>query len=120
MNKLIMCGILLSMNLVHAESIKSRVHSVEDGILRFENNEKYQLIGDIVTDKFRSPDDAEAALLYWKHKFKNCDSFTRKVSTYSLDQKLPVYELACPSQGISVTYSEGSTFISRINEYEKK
>ena len=88
-------------------------------ILLFEKNEKYQVKNDIVTHGFKDPKGDEKTLIYWKHKFKDCDSETRKISE-TKGHDLPEYELKCPHEGLTVIYTEGSEFVSRVIEHEKK
>lgn len=91
----------------------------EGKVLIFEGNEKYQVKGDIVTHGFKEPKGDQKTLIFWKHKFKDCDTSTKQINVIK-GHELPEFELACPSEGISVIYTEGSEFISRVVEYEKK
>ena len=88
-------------------------------MLVYPENEKFQIQGEVVKYGFKEPKGDEKALLYWKHKFRDCDSTTRKISERK-GHVLPEYELQCPSEGVTVIYTEGSEFISRIVEHEKK
>jgi hypothetical protein len=85
----------------------------------YENNQKYQINGDIVSHGFRSPSGDEKLLLYWKHKFRDCDTKVRKISQDE-SHLAPIYEIKCPSEGLSVIYKEDSEFASRIVENEKQ
>ncbi len=87
-------------------------------ILMYEENEKYQVEGDVVTHGFKDPKGDEKTLLFWKHKFKDCETQTKKISRPK-GHELPEYELKCPSEGLTVIYTEGSEFVSRVIEHEK-
>ncbi|MCM2349781.1 MAG: hypothetical protein NDI69_07155 [Bacteriovoracaceae bacterium] len=102
------------------EPIEEKSIPVKDSkVLVFEGNEKYQVTNDVVTNGFRDPKGNEQTLLYWKHKFSECDTVTSKISG-GTGHELGQYELKCPAQGISVIYSEGSGSVSRVVEHEKK
>lgn len=94
--------------------------SVNDSkVLVYEGNEKFQVKNDIVTHGFKDPKGDEKTILYWKHKFKDCITSTRKISEAS--GHIPAeYELKCPEEGITVIYTDGSEFVSRVIEHEKK
>lgn len=98
---------------------EKKIPVTEGKILLYEGNEKYQVKGDVVTHGFKDPKGDEKTLIFWKHKFKDCDTTIRKINE-TKGHELPEYELACPSEGVSVVYTEGSEFISRVVEYEKK
>jgi len=102
------------------EPIKEMSIPVKAGkVLQYEGNEKYQVKGDIVTHGFKDPKGDEKTLIFWKHKFKDCETQSRKISE-SKGHELPEYELKCPSEGLTVIYTEGSEFVSRVIEHEKK
>ncbi|HXH76756.1 MAG TPA: hypothetical protein VNJ08_17430 [Bacteriovoracaceae bacterium] len=82
-------------------------------LVLYPEDEKYQSEDGIITTKFRNPNASEKILLYWKHKFKLCETKIKKLNAEES-------ELSCKSKGQSVIYSEGSAFISRIVEYESK
>lgn len=88
-------------------------------LLMYQDNEKFQIKNDIVTHGFKDPKGDEKTILYWKHKFRECDTTTKKISEPK-GHELPEYELKCPEEGITVIYTEGSDFISRIVEHEKQ
>jgi hypothetical protein len=93
---------------------------VEDGkILVYDGNEKYQVKGEVVTHGFRDPAGDEKLLLYWKHKFKDCEPVERKLAE-AQGHLPPEYELKCAAEGTSVIYTHGSEFVSRIIYHEKK
>ncbi len=89
------------------------VPTTNEKILRFSNDEKYQTDGKVITVGFKSPDEEEKPLIHWRHLFKNCRTFEKKISPDEI-------ELGCPSAGRSVVYYSGSEFISRVVEYEKQ
>lgn len=93
------------------------VKSVE--IYQYADNEKFQIKDEIVTHGFKDPKGDERTLIYWKHKFKDCDSTSRKISERK-GHEIPEYELKCSSQGLTVIYTEGSEFVSRVVEHEKQ
>lgn len=87
-------------------------------IVHYEDNEKFQVKNEIVTHGFKDPKGDEKNLIFWKHKFKDCQTSNTKIST-PIGHELAEYEFKCPALGITVIYSEGSDFISRIVEHEK-
>jgi hypothetical protein len=92
----------------------SSVDKIQDGkIHHYKNNLKYQTKKNIVVARFRNPEDKEKLLLYWQNEFKDCS--TKIVKRSDLE-----YEYSCPRDGISIFYTDGAEFISRIVEYEKK
>ena len=91
----------------------------EGRVLIYPNNNKFQIKSHIVTHGFKDPVGDEKNLIYWKHKFKNCQTSINKISE-PVSHELPEFELKCPSMGMSVIFREGSEFISRIIEYEKE
>lgn len=92
---------------------------VNSKMLMYQDNEKFQIKNDIVTHGFKDPKGDEKSILYWKHKFRECDTTTKKISEPK-GHELPEYELKCPEEGITVIYTDGSDFISRIVEHEKQ
>lgn len=90
-------------------------------IIKYKNNESFQLRGDVVTNHFTDPSGDEKLVIWWKHKFKSCAFL--KLTTLAQDPKShtpPEIEMACPEQGLSVIYTQGSDLISRVVENEKK
>jgi hypothetical protein len=96
--------------------------AVKDGsMMKFKNNESIQLKGEVVSNRFTNPTGDEKLVMWWKHKFKSCAFL--KLTTLPQDPKAhtqPEVEMACPEEGISVIYTQGSDTISRVVEYEKK
>ena len=88
-------------------------------VFLYEDNQQFQIKNDVVTHGFKDPKGDQKTILYWKHQFRECDTTTRQISSIK-GHELPEYELKCPAQGITVIYTEGSEFVSRIIEHEKK
>jgi hypothetical protein len=106
---------------IKGEPLKEEVVPIEDGkIMVYEDDEKYQLKGDIVVNSFKNPKGDERLVLFWKHKFKNCRTSTRKLPQDIKAHTPPEIELSCPEEGQSVIYTEGSDSVSRVVEYEAK
>jgi hypothetical protein len=106
---------------IKGEPIREDSIPVKDGqLLVFSDEEKYQLSGDVVVHSFRNPKGDESLVIFWKHKFKDCLTTIKKISPLVNSHTPPEIEYACPEQGLTVIYSEGSDSISRILEYEKK
>jgi hypothetical protein len=102
------------------EPLEEKKIPVKDSkILVFPNNETFQVKNDTVTHGFKDPRGDEKSLIYWKHKFRKCEALTTKISEVKRHE-LPEYELKCPEQGKTVVYTEGSDFISRVIQHEKK
>ncbi len=104
------------------DPLSEEVIPVKDGsIMKYSNDEKIQLKGEVVTNRFTNPSGDEKLVMWWKHKFKSCSLL--KSSTLPSDPKAHTskeIEMACPEEGLSVIYTEGSDTISRVVEYEKK
>lgn len=88
-------------------------------ILIYDDNEKYQLDGDVVTHGYKDPKGEQRTLIYWKHHFKDCETQTKTV-TKAQGHSPAELELSCSSEGLKVIYTEGSEYISRVVEYESK
>jgi hypothetical protein len=88
-------------------------------ILIYPDHQKFQLHNDLVTHGFRDPEGDEKNLIYWKHKFKDCNPVTQKISE-PIFHEASEYEFKCHRMGLSVVYKDGSEFIERIIEYEKE
>lgn len=98
-------------------------HSIpnKDGtVLKFKNHETYQLKGDIVVNSFTNPKGNQKLVMWWKHKFKDCLTTKTNLALDPKSHTPPEIEFACPSEGLSVIYTEGSDLISRVVENEKK
>jgi hypothetical protein len=88
-------------------------------IYEYPENEKFQIKNDVVTHGFKDPKGDEKALIFWKHKFKDCVTTTKKIKE-SKGHEVAEYELKCSSEGLTVIFSEGSEFVSRVVEHEKE
>jgi hypothetical protein len=89
-------------------------------ILVYPGDEKYQLKGEVVVNAFKQPKGDQRLLIFWKHRFKDCQTILKKLPHNIRLHTPPEYELSCPAEGISVIYSEGSDTVSRVVEYEKQ
>ncbi len=100
--------------------VEEKAIPVSEGkMLIYEDDEKYQTKNDVVTHGFKEPKGDERSLLYWKHKLKDCDTVIKKISITE-GHVAPEYEFKCLAEGVTVIYTEGSEFISRIIEHDKK
>lgn len=84
----------------------------EASVLFYPNDLRFQVESNIVTTGFRTPHEEEKELLYWQRRFKECETYEKKISPEER-------ELGCPKAGVSVVYVGGSEFVSRVVEYEK-
>jgi hypothetical protein len=104
------------------EPLSEEMIPIPDGkIMQYQDDEKIQLKGEMVTNRFTNPKGDEKLVMWWKHKFKECTGV--KITKLAQDTKShlpPEIEMACPEKGISVIFTEGSGTISRVVEYEKK
>jgi len=99
--------------------LKEEKIPVKEGqVLVFENDEKYQLKGDVVVSSFKAPLGDEQLLIFWKHKFKDCLTISKSLDKIPGSHTPHEMELACPESGQSVIYTQGSDLISRLVEYE--
>jgi hypothetical protein len=104
---------------VKGEPIKEDKIPLKDGqVLVYENDEKYQLKGEVVVSSFKAPQGDEQLLIFWKHKFKDCLTISKALDKIPGAHTPVEMELACPESGISVIYTQGSDLISRVVEYE--
>lgn len=95
------------------QSIETPRPSVE--ILQYEGEQKYQVQNDLVVAGFRNPLKEEKALLYWRHKFKDCKTeFTELTETKT--HLKPEKQLRCASLGINVIYDPNTDQVTRIVE----
>lgn len=103
------------------EPLKEEAIPVDDGkVMVYGDDEKYQLKGDIVVNSFKNPQGDEKLLLFWKHKFKDCKTLSKTLPRDPGAHTPPEIEMSCPSEGVSVIYTEGSDSVSRVVEYEVK
>ena len=97
------------------QPLKEETIPITDGkILNYKNDEKFQVKGDIVVNSFRQPSEEESTLIYWKNKFKDCETEDKvlKAAGHEAAEK----EFICKSMGLRVVYTEGSEFVSRVIE----
>jgi len=88
---------------------------VKDGkIMIYPDDEKFQLKGEEVTHNFRRPREKELSLIYWQHKFKDCQTKTRKLPQDIKGHIAAEMEFSCPDLKTRVIYTEGSGIVSRI------
>ncbi len=103
------------------EPLSEEILPVHDGkIMKYSDDEKIQLKGEIVTNRFTNPRGNEKLVMWWKHKFKDCLTNTQKIASDPNSHTPPEIEFSCPEEGLSVIYTEGSVLISRVVENEKK
>ena len=104
------------------EPLSEEIIPIPDGkVMQYQDDEKIQLKGDLVTNRFSNPKGDEKLVMWWKHKFKDCTSLKLvKLAQDAKSHSPPEIEMACPEDGISVIFTEGSDTISRVVEHEKK
>jgi hypothetical protein len=89
-------------------------------LLSYANGEKYQIQNDIVTFGLKNPKGDERLIIFWKHKFRDCLSTLKQINHQDNSHAAKEFQLSCDEQGLAVTYLEGSDFVQRLIEYEKK
>lgn len=87
-------------------------------VLVYPEDEKFQIENDVVTNHFVNPSEEESTVLFWKHKFKNCE--TRETLLDKDAHGTSEMFFACDQAGQGVVYNAGASHISRMIEYEKK
>ncbi|HLW56567.1 MAG TPA: hypothetical protein VKY27_04225 [Bacteriovoracaceae bacterium] len=103
------------------EPIKEEVIPVDDSkVLHFENNEKYQVKNDIVTNGYLNPVQEQKSLIHWKHAFKDCDVVIQKITEKVNGHEPPEYLMKCDAMGVGVVYVQDSDIVLRVVEYEAK
>jgi hypothetical protein len=86
-------------------------------MLIFDEEKKYQVESGVVVGSFQEPEGDQRNLLFWKHKFKDCQTTDLKTSPNSDGKERT---LKCDEQGTSIVYSEGTGYVIRVVEHEKK
>jgi hypothetical protein len=86
----------------------------------YPGQEKFQLADEKVTHSFKDPKGSEGNLIFWQHRFKDCETVTRQLPQPQGSHTPPEIELACPALGTTIIYTEGSGAVSRIINYESK
>ena len=76
----------------------------------YAGNEKFQVEHGVVIAGYRRPTPAERTLLYWRHKFRNCE--TTFVPVVGQDEM----ELKCLQEGTTVIYNPQADAILRVVE----
>jgi hypothetical protein len=99
---------------------EEEIPTPEGKVMVYANDEKFQLKGDIVINRFKNPNGDEKLLIFWKHKLKDCLTHSKKIPASLGSHTPPEIELSCPEEGLSVIYTEGSDSVSRVVEYEAK
>ena len=83
-------------------------------ILTYDRNEKIQVNNGVVTTIFRDATGDEQNVLFWRHKFRECETTEKALN----DEAMPEIELSCPSQGQSVIFTKASGKVLRVSRYE--
>lgn len=126
------CGAKKSSNIKYGETTKADLYAAEGNALQvqhptskievhvYADNKKYQIENDKVTNAFKTPEGDEKRLIFWQHKFKDCNTAQVELPHPKESHVPPEIELKCPEEGMSVIYTQGSDVVSRIIEYAKK
>lgn len=88
-------------------------------VMKYAGNESFQLKGDVVVNRYSDPAGDEKLVLWWKNKFKDCKTTSKALPKDPQAHTPGEIELTCPEEGISVIYTEGSSAVSRVVEFEK-
>lgn len=88
-------------------------------VMKFAGNETFQLKGDVVVNRFTNPAGDEKLVLWWKNRFKDCTTQEKKLPRDPKSHTPGEIELSCPAEGLSIIYTEGSSAVSRVVEFEK-
>lgn len=88
-------------------------------MMKFPNDESIQLKGDVVVNRFSTPKGDEKLVLWWKNRFKDCATKSKALPRDPKAHTPGEIEFSCPEEGISVIYTEGSSAVSRVVEFEK-
>ena len=88
-------------------------------LMKYEGQESFQLKGDVVVNRFSNPSGDEKLVLWWKNRFKDCSTKSKALPKDPNAHTPGEIELTCPEEGISVIYTEGSSAVSRVVEFEK-
>lgn len=104
---------------VKGEPVQEEVIPVEDSkVLHYEDGEKYQVKSGVVTSGYFNPKSEQRTLIYWKHKFKNCDVKVLKLTEKVIGHEKPEFLMKCDELGTGVVYLEDSDMILRVIRYE--
>lgn len=85
--------------------------TTEARLLVYPEDQKFQVQQDVVVAGFRVPRPEERSLLYWRHKFQDCEtSFTRAQAEGEM-------QLKCQAQGMTVLYNSQADLVVRVVEH---
>ncbi len=104
-------------DLVHAEGepIKKEEIPIDNGVVfHYADNVKYQIQGELVEVGFKNPKGDEKNLLYWKHKFKDCQTKSIEHTQAAGSHTEKEIEFSCPAEGISVIHVKNSSTVLRV------
>jgi hypothetical protein len=103
------------------EPLREEAIPVKDStVLVYPDEEKLQFKNDVLVNSFKNPEGDEKQLIYWKHKFKECQLVSKALPQEPAAHTPPEIEMSCPSEGVSIIYSQGSDIVTRVVEYEAK
>jgi hypothetical protein len=91
----------------------------DSSMMKFKDHDSFQLKGDVVVNRFSNPTGDEKLVLWWKNRFKDCATTSKALPKDPKAHTPGEIELTCPEEGISVIYTEGSSAVSRVVEFEK-
>jgi hypothetical protein len=74
----------------------------------------------MVVNSIKDPSPNQKLLLFWKNKFKDCNTQLTKLPQEEGQHTSVQMQMSCPAQGLSVIYTDGSDVISRVVEFESK
>jgi len=92
----------------------------DSSVLIYPDDEKLQIKNDVLVNTFKNPKGDEKLVIFWKHKFKECQTILNNLPQDPKAHTPPEVEMSCPAEGISIIYTEGSDIVTRVVEYEAK
>jgi hypothetical protein len=103
------------------DSIREDETPMKDTIVSvYPDDEKYQFKNDVLVNTFKNPQGDEKQLTFWIHKFKECEPISKTLPHDPAAHTPPEIEMSCPSEGVSIIYTQGSGIVTRVVEYEAK
>lgn len=103
------------------EPLREEAIPVKDSsVLVYPDEEKLQFKNDVLVNSFKNPQGDEKQLTYWEHKLKECQPISKTLPHDPLAHTPPEIEMSCPSEGVSIIYTQGSGIVTRVVEYEAK
>lgn len=108
-------GLTTRSALVELKGAPENTQEVPGGEVLSYGTERYQIKREMLTAVFRDPVGEEKNLLFWRHKFRDCETTERKLS----DEVNAEVEFACPSSGVSAIFVEGTGRVVRVSDYER-